>query len=586
MNQFELRQRVCHFFCVKYDENNLYFDFSLTFQNFGTRYAFHALFLEKNNRFLFLGSNCLSQTTCDSCLETDGCAWCVDRAYDPTRPRCMTKSNLIQFRCGDPFIQESREMRQNVLKDDPLSDFSKDDLDARQIRPQHVKMMMKKGTTQEISMKFRPAKNYPLDLYYLMDLTWSMKDDKETLVTMGGSLANALNNLTENNRLAFGSFADKPTFPYIMISETEKLNPCAVEQQNCAPTYLFKHHLSLTKDIYQFVEQVNKSVVTGNVDNMEGGLEALLQVLVCDAMVGWSDRSRKIVVFASDGWMHVAGFGLLGGTPVRNDGKCHIDRNGDYTSSLTMDYPSLEEIYRELVRRKVNVIFAVTNEVLHHYTSIKALMPDQTNVGILQADSSNILQLVEDGFSEFVRKAHFIDDAPDYLKVEYLTKCGDKYIDYVSQNSCDNIEIGKEYEFIIRVTLLDSPEILGLERQTIRIEEASLSDEYLQLDIELEVTCPCMKEEEGEVASARCNKNGEFKCGMCLCDQGFVGQTCDCNLSNYTSSKELDAQCQNMEMSDGITQICSNRGECLCGNCYCDKDFEGKHCECLKCKPE
>jgi len=34
-------------------------------------------------------------------------------------------------------------------------------------------------------MKFRAAKNYPLDVYYLMDLTWSMSDDKETLASLG-----------------------------------------------------------------------------------------------------------------------------------------------------------------------------------------------------------------------------------------------------------------------------------------------------------------------------------------------------------------------------------------------------------------
>ncbi|XP_063702921.1 integrin beta-nu-like [Culicoides brevitarsis] len=301
-------------------------------------------------------SYCLSHSTCDSCLDSVGCSWCVDRAYDIKRPRCMPKMDLLQYKCRPEFIQESVEMQKNIFKDEPLSDYSRDDLEARQIRPQHVKMMMKKGTTQEIHMKFRPAKNYPLDLYYLMDLTWSMRDDKETLVKMGGSLANALNNLTENNRLGFGSFADKPTIPYIMISPTEKANPCAVERQTCAPTYLFKHHLSLTSDIEQFVQRVNSSVVTGNADNLEGGLEALMQVLVCDARVGWKARSRKIVVFASDGWMHVAGFGLLGGAPQRNDAKCHLTSNGDYSNSLFMDYPSLEEIYRELLRRKHSVI--------------------------------------------------------------------------------------------------------------------------------------------------------------------------------------------------------------------------------------
>lgn len=535
-----------------------------------------------------IAQDCLSQRTCDSCLEIRECSWCVDRAYDAKRPRCMTKKELLIYGCQPHFIQESLEMKKNIFKDEPLTDFSRDILDARQIRPQRVKMMMKKGTTQEIHMKFRPAKNYPLDLYYLMDLTWSMKDDKETLVKMGGNLANALNNLTENNRLGFGSFADKPTIPYIMISEREKQNPCSVEQNTCAPTYLFKHHLSLTSDINQFVMEVNKSVVTGNVDNMEAGLEALMQVLVCDDRVGWKNRSRKIVVFASDGWMHVAGFGLLGGSIKKNDGKCHLNKYGDYGSSLTMDYPSLEEIYRELLRRKINVIFAVTDEVLDHYKNIKQLMPDQTNVGTLQEDSSNVLQLVEEGFTEFVRKIHLIDNAPDYFKVEYLTKCGDKYRDYTSLSTCDNIKIGHEYDFIVRITLLDSPDIIGLEKQTIKIEEASIANEYLQLEIELQITCPCMKEEEGEKDSWRCNENGEFKCGMCLCHDGFVGATCDCNLMNYNSSQELDAQCRHIGLSnnEAVTQICSDRGECLCGECYCDRGFEGKHCECLKCEAE
>ncbi len=37
-----------------------------------------------------------------------------------------------------------------------------------------------------------------------------MKDDKATLSQVGGSLSTALRNLTENYRLGFGSFADKP----------------------------------------------------------------------------------------------------------------------------------------------------------------------------------------------------------------------------------------------------------------------------------------------------------------------------------------------------------------------------------------
>lgn len=56
------------------------------------------------------------------------------------------------------------------------------------------------GESKKIKFSYRPAKNYPLDLYYLMDLTWSMKDDKETLVSLRDDLPSLLKNLTDNFR--------------------------------------------------------------------------------------------------------------------------------------------------------------------------------------------------------------------------------------------------------------------------------------------------------------------------------------------------------------------------------------------------
>lgn len=52
--------------------------------------------------------------------------------------------------------------------------------------------------------------------------------------------------------------------------------------------------------------------------------------------------------------IHFAGDGLLAGVVKKNDKRCYLDENGDYTASLDMDYPSLEEIYRELLKRKVS----------------------------------------------------------------------------------------------------------------------------------------------------------------------------------------------------------------------------------------
>lgn len=129
-------------------------------------------------------------------------------------------------------------------------------------------------------MTYRPAKNYPLDMYYLMDVTISMRDDKATLVSVGKDLAETLQKLTENYRLGFGSFVDKPSMPFMPIGKEEN-NPCAFEGGVCEKTYGFRHRLSLTENISKFVQNVNETEMSANLDNLEGGLDALMQVLVC-----------------------------------------------------------------------------------------------------------------------------------------------------------------------------------------------------------------------------------------------------------------------------------------------------------------
>lgn len=247
--------------------------------------------------------------------------------------------------------------------------------------------------SERIKLSYRPARNNPLDLYVLMDLTWTMRDDRETLVKLGSELATTLRNLTSNYRLGFGSFADKPEMP--MIMPHLKDNPCATEGKVCEPTYGYRHHLSLTEDEKLFVKSVNKSKVTGNLDNLEGGFDALMQVLVCPREIGWKEEARKVVILVTDGFMHFAGDGLLAGITKRNDKQCHLSPEGEYLGSLEYDYPSLEEIYRELVKRKISVIFAVTEQVVTTYREISNLMKEISNVEILRADSSNILELIK-----------------------------------------------------------------------------------------------------------------------------------------------------------------------------------------------
>lgn len=69
------------------------------------------------------------------------------------------------------------------------------------------------GEEQHVILKYSQAKNYPMDLYYLMDLSASMEPYRDRLSKLGLQLAAAMQKLTSNFRLGFGSFIDKVVLP-------------------------------------------------------------------------------------------------------------------------------------------------------------------------------------------------------------------------------------------------------------------------------------------------------------------------------------------------------------------------------------
>lgn len=83
-----------------------------------------------------------------------------------------------------------------------------------------------------------------------------MKDDKETLVSLGDAIGEKLRTLTSNFRLGFGTFVDKTTAPFaattpnMMTYQFEE--KCAKERDNCVKPYGFKNHLKLTTDTERF----------------------------------------------------------------------------------------------------------------------------------------------------------------------------------------------------------------------------------------------------------------------------------------------------------------------------------------------
>lgn len=66
------------------------------------------------------------------------------------------------------------------------------------------------GQAATFNVTFRRAKGYPIDLYYLMDLSYSMLDDLINVKKLGGDLLRALNEITESGRIGEAARSDPP----------------------------------------------------------------------------------------------------------------------------------------------------------------------------------------------------------------------------------------------------------------------------------------------------------------------------------------------------------------------------------------
>lgn len=90
-----------------------------------------------------------------------------------------------------------------------------------QLSPQKIRLQIGRGQKHTINFQYAHARNYPIDLYYIMDLSASMLPHKNKLATLGTKLARAMRNITTNFRLGFGSFVDKVELPFVNIEPSQ-----------------------------------------------------------------------------------------------------------------------------------------------------------------------------------------------------------------------------------------------------------------------------------------------------------------------------------------------------------------------------
>ncbi|OCT63520.1 integrin beta-6 isoform X1 [Xenopus laevis] len=514
------------------------------------------------------GSCALGSTmTCGECLKLGPhCAWCFHKNFTDSLDiavRCDTYEVLQSKGCPAESI-EFPDSKLKVLRNKPLTEGAQENSsDATQISPQKLLLKLRPGRELTFQINVRQTENYPVDLYYLMDLSASMDDDLKTIKELGSSLSREMSKLTNNFQLGFGSFVEKPVSPYIKTVPKDIENPCHSIPYYCLPTFGYKHVLSLTPNAQNFNEIVTKQRISGNIDTPEGGFDAIMQAAVCKERIGWRNGSLHLLVFVSDADSHYGMDSKLAGIVIPNDGLCHLDSNNEYYMSTVQEYPSVGQLIEKLVENNILLIFAVTKAHVSLYQGYASLIPGAT-VGLLAKDSGNVLQLIINAYKELRSEIELeVLGDTEGLSLSFTALCNnDTAIPH--SKKCQHLKVGDRVSFSVSITSA------SCEKQSrhIVIKPVGL-EESLEIEIESECTCHCHREER----SSECSQgNGALECEVCVCYPPYLGDHCQCNEGSLNSSscKELDS--------------CGGRGECYCGQCICYPSVYGRiygsHCEC------
>ncbi|XP_070842029.1 integrin beta-1-B-like isoform X2 [Chaetodon trifascialis] len=488
--------------------------------------------------------------SCGECLAAGPhCAWCAEENFlevgQHIWERCDTPRALLRRGCPFDRLEDPRGSTV-LLKNRKITFHPKGDQrhhrQVTQLQPQSVLLHLRPGEPQSFEIKFKRVDDYPIDLYYLMDLSFSMEDDLPNVKRLGAELMEEMRNITHDFRMGFGAFVDKTVMPYISTAKDMLSNPCKrTEPWPCAPPFTYNHVLSLTANGSLFTELVGVQRISGNLDLPEGGLDALMQAAVCEEQIGWRNVTR-LLVFSTDAGFHSAGDGKLGGIVLPNDGKCHLHKNV-YTRGNAQ--------------------------------GLRSIFP-KCAVGALSNNSDNILQIIVEAYNALTSEVVMENSKlPAGYHISYTSRCKDRKPGHSEQGrKCSNISVGDEVSFNVSIT---APLCVTASQRPphIIIKPQGYSEE---VEVLLSPICKCSCQKDVVPRSPSCSHgNGSLECGMCRCKEGRVGRLCECHQSE---SSEL---CRR----DNASQVCSGHGECVCGKCVCRKSskkpsqaYYGNFCEC------
>ena len=319
----------------------------------------------------------------------------------------------------------------------------------------------------------------------------------------------------------------------------------------------------------KLLEELQFTLISGNIDNPEGGFDALMQVMVCEKEVGWRNVSRRVIIFTTDQSFHMAMDGKLGGLVTPNDGICHLNDAGFYTFSTIQDYPSIGHINHVAKEKSVSVIWAVTEEKFDLYQTLSQSVSG-SSAGKLSADSSNIVELVKQQYEKITTSINLKSTHnQENCHVKIMPKCSDK-----TENGCNNVELGTVVNIDLKIKLK------SCQSERFSVYPVGINEDVV-IDIEPICECDCAIQSENpeeSCGSPECNGHGHLVCGECQCCDSYFGTDCGCPGGSDQDQDDPNFSCRPTITNGTVSRlgpVCFGRGICECGQCICDTPWPG-----------
>ena len=484
-------------------------------------------------------SSCSSASTCSDCISLPySCVWCYQTLGVA---RCISSQDSES--CSDILSYSSNI---SEIDDLPISDQN-------QVSLQSISLKLRVNESIDVKVRVKASNDYSLDLYILMDLSASFRNDLDNVKNIAPQLPLSLRSVSSDFQIGFGAFVDKPTLPY--VSNTHLRYPPEVVGIKTTP-FGYEHIVSLTNSSKLFNSTLQDIQISTNADNPEGTLDAMLQAAVCDHIVEWRQDSRKILLVMTDDVIHTAGDGTLAGIVKPNDGLCHTEYDEStnktlYKASLLQDYPSMELVRVALSNDDIIPVFAVASDdknIISFYNESVGPLLNGFTVQ-LDDDSTNLVSVLSEAYRRVVSNARLNFNVPDHISASVTANCSN-----YSPETRECIEIGDDIvEFTISLNLKQcTQELKDGKSDEITVNIPGFS--HFLLEVSGQCSCECDSETISE--SIECSKNGNLTCGLCDCKKEWKGSNCSC--STLSCPVGLNGK------------TCNGRGVCECGECNCN----------------